>query len=89
MLGGRGSRGASELDDLPFHVLLLPLCCRSRKPAAQALAEHAAEVPGGLDMYGRSLQGSAWLAPRLLVREPGPNAKVSGGGTAVGVPLGI
>ena len=48
-------------------------CCRL--PAVQSLQQHGAEA-AGLDMYGRSLQANAWVAPRLLVREARPSAKV-------------
>lgn len=38
--------------------------------AAQSQVQAAAAAAGGVDMYGRAAWGCAWLAPRLLVREP-------------------
>lgn len=55
----------------PYIDFLPTACCRCS--AAQELQQHAAEV-AGLDMYGRALVASAWLGPRLLVREPSPAA---------------
>lgn len=55
----------------PYTGCLLTACCR-RSPAKE-LQQHATEA-AGLDMYGRALVASAWLGPRLLVREPSPAA---------------
>lgn len=64
-----------------WRLTLSPHTCQPqppcRPPASQALQQHAAEA-AGLDMYGRTLQAGTWVAPRLLVREPPPNAKSGG-----------